>query len=285
MSSLFRILFCLLSLLAIALCEEPQCSRFHYEEQTLLKLVKLELKMEHIEKELIKMDNIEREIFKVEQIERKLTKIEEKVKKKESKTVLTLQSIYDYVQSLLNSQKLSHYVRWGGEDCPGNGTSMLYKGYMAGKHWSTFGSGTNSLCLPEVPSWAEHIDGYQNGAKIYGTQIEIDGTLSSKMFGSNVHNHDMSCTMCTSERASVAMFPGFSKCLAGWTKEYQGYLVASHPSHKGSSDFVCLDADFVKDRHRGNSEHVIRPVEVQCGIIPCPPYVDGREVACVVCSK
>ena len=265
MSSLVGALFCLLSSSAIVLCEEPQCSRFHYEEQTLLKLVKLELKMEQIQKEL--------------------TNLKEKNEKQELDSVSTLKLIQDDVQNLLNTKKMSHYVRWGGKDCPGNGTSMLYKGYMAGNKWDNHGGGTNSLCLPEAPTWAEHIDGHHSGSLIYGTEIEIDGAVSNKMFGSNVHNEDLSCAMCASTRASVAMFPGLSKCLDGWTTEYQGYLVASHPGWKGSSDFVCLDSNFMKGKNTGNNEHVVNPVEVKCGALPCPPYVEGREVACVVCSK
>ena len=275
MSNSVGVLLCLMFLLAVALCEEPQCSRFHYEEQTLLKLVKLEVKMEQIEKELTKIDKLEKE----------LTDLIEKDKKQEPESVLRLQKIQNNINDLLNKEVTSHYVRWGRDDCPGNGTNMLYNGYMAGNKWDKHGGGVNSLCLPKSPTWASYNDGYQSGSLIYGTEIEVDSSVSAKLFGSNVHNNDLSCALCTTNRASVVMFPGHSKCLAGWTTEYQGYLVASHPEWKGSSDFVCIDSNFLKHQDRGGEERCVKPVEVKCGVLPCPPYVEGREVACVVCSK
>ncbi|KAL4234278.1 hypothetical protein ACF0H5_005929 [Mactra antiquata] len=181
------------------------------------------------------------------------------------------------------------YIRWGRTSCPSNGTEFVYSGYMAGGYYSDDGGGANNLCLPDHPTWNKYVDGYNNGATIYGTEIELDPSVSSALFGQNVINQDIPCAVCRT-RASAHMFPARTNCYSGWTMEYSGYLISSHPTWKDQSDYICLDVnlEFVAHGAANDNAHVIRPVEVKCGNsggLPCPPYVDGRELACVVCSK
>ncbi|XP_045194663.2 uncharacterized protein LOC123550298 [Mercenaria mercenaria] len=182
------------------------------------------------------------------------------------------------------------FIRWGRTTCPSNGTEFIYKGYMAGDKWNEYGGGANNLCLPDDPTWNQYVDGYNSGSTIYGTEIELDSTVSSKLFGKQTVNQDIPCAVCRSARASHVMLPARANCYPGWTEEYGGYLISSHQGWKASSDFVCLDSglEFVPHGSGNDDDHVVKPVEVRCGTLgslPCPPFVDGRELACVVCTK
>lgn len=179
------------------------------------------------------------------------------------------------------------YIRWGRTTCPMNGTEFIYKGYMAGDKWNQPGGGANNLCIPEIPSWGNYVDGYDGGSEIRGTEIEDTSGVSNKLFGKETNNHDIPCAVCRSMRASHVMIPGRTSCYTGWTEEYSGYVVASNPTWAANSDYVCLDSglEFVTHGAGNDDEHVVNLVEVRCGSLPCPPYVDGRELACVVCTK
>ncbi|XP_060578229.1 uncharacterized protein LOC132735306 [Ruditapes philippinarum] len=182
------------------------------------------------------------------------------------------------------------YIRWGKTACPMNGTELIYKGYMAGDKWDEYGGGSNNLCLPEDPTWNQYVDGYNSGAVIYGTEIEADSAVSNKLFGKPTDNQDIPCAVCRSSRASHLMLPARTNCYPGWTGEYDGYLVSGHPAWKTNSDYICLDSglEFVPHGSANDNEHVLMPVEVRCGLLgslPCPPFVDGRELACVFCTK
>ncbi|XP_053378323.1 short-chain collagen C4-like [Mercenaria mercenaria] len=166
------------------------------------------------------------------------------------------------------------YIRWGRTICqPVNGTELLYSGYMVGDKWDQSGGGSNNLCIPEVPTWGQYVDGYNGGAEIRGTEIESDATVSNLLFGKAVDNHDVPCAVCRSNRASHVMIPGRTTCYPGWTEEYRGYVVASKPTWASNSDYICLDSmmEFVAHGAGNDNEHVVRPAEVRCGSIPCPP--------------
>ena len=163
---------------------------------------------------------------------------------------------------------------------------------MAGNHYSSYGGGTNQQCLPDNPSWAKYLVGTTNGGKIHGTELENNGhtELLPLLFGADVYNQDMSCAVCETSRRKVLMIPGRVTCYDGWTLEYQGYVVGAYEGYSGGSEFVCLDSniDPLQGGAANNDEHLFYVVEVQCGShggLPCPPYVQGRELACVVCSK
>jgi hypothetical protein len=74
-------------------------------------------------------------------------------------------------------------------------------------------------------------------------------------------------------------------CPSGWTREYFGYLMATHYTH-AASEFVCVDvnpeATGSTANHNGNLWY---PTEAECGSLPCGPYVQDRELGCAVCTK
>ena len=58
-------------------------------------------------------------------------------------------------------------------------------------------------------------------------------------------------------------------------------------TNKHSLDYYCVDAN--PQTLQAGSAHVtgnyLYFVEGRCGSLPCPPYVEGRELTCVVCTK
>ena len=58
-------------------------------------------------------------------------------------------------------------------------------------------------------------------------------------------------------------------------------------NHHNNKDFVCLDEEpeaMPGSQHDFNGA-LLLAVEGVCGSLPCPPYVNGWELTCVVCSK
>ncbi len=83
------------------------------------------------------------------------------------------------------------------------------------------------------------------------------------------------------------MIPGRNQCYPGWNLEYNGYLMAGHHSHRGKTDYICVDSDpeSYGAGFRNDAGALLYAVEGICGSLPCPPYVNHRELTCVVCSK
>ena len=113
------------------------------------------------------------------------------------------------------------------------------------------------------------------------------GLNTAKFTGTNVHDEDAPCSVCRSSRPTVIMIPGRNQCYPGWTLEYKGYLVAGSHNHAAASEYVCLDArpDVLQNGHTDKNGKLFYFVEGRSGSLPCPPYVDGRELTCVLCTK
>ena len=54
-----------------------------------------------------------------------------------------------------------------------------------------------------------------------------------------------------------------------------------------ANDFICVDEapEGWLGSYADNNGAVMYTVEGICGSLPCPPYVNGWELTCVVCSK
>ncbi|ELU04982.1 hypothetical protein CAPTEDRAFT_124321, partial [Capitella teleta] len=105
---------------------------------------------------------------------------------------------------------------------------------------------------------------------------------------STLHNHNVPCAVCRAKtRATVLMVPARQECHEGWTREYSGYLTSGRKTHNGRTQFTCMDAaPEVEDAgHRDENGALFYAVEDRCGSLPCPPYINGRELTCVVCTK
>lgn len=122
---------------------------------------------------------------------------------------------------------------------------------------------------------------------MFGVEYEISAVGSTAIFGKNLKNEDAPCSVCRSNRHSMIMIPGRNQCYDGWTLEYKGYLVAGYDGHTAPSEFVCLDdqPDVIQGGHFDNNGKLFYVAEGRCGSLPCPSYIDGRELTCAVCTK
>ncbi|CAB4037067.1 Hypothetical predicted protein [Paramuricea clavata] len=179
------------------------------------------------------------------------------------------------------------YTRWGRSDCPQSGnTTMLYSGVMGGSYFTHTGGASNYLCLPLNPIFDKIISGFQGYSYMYGTEYELGA--HSNMFPQNLYNHDAPCAVCyTESRSSHLMIPARNVCPSGWTLEYKGYLMSAYYGHTGRTQFTCVDgnAEGTTGSQSGQDGALLYFVESQCGSLPCPPYANGKELTCVVCTK
>ena len=181
----------------------------------------------------------------------------------------------------------STYVRWGRKSCAGNGTETVYSGYTAGDLYSHATAATNHLCLVPDPLWGHYSDALQDNIrrKIYGSEYEFSN--SQAWFSKNLGDEDVPCSVCRTSRGSVTMMPGRNACYNGWNLEYKGYLVAGATADASPTEYICLDSnpDVITGGQSDQNGANLFLVEGSCGSLKCPPYVNGRELTCVVCSK
>ena len=144
----------------------------------------------------------------------------------------------------------------------------------------------NYLCLPKDPEFPDDVQaGLQTGAYIWGVEYE---TWNSQRFFYSMKNHDAPCAVCEVQgRNQVLMIPAKKTCPTGWTLEYEGILASDHYQHKHGAEFVCVSGG-IEASHSGNTNEdggTLNVVEARCGSLPCPPYTEGYELSCVVCTK
>lgn len=202
---------------------------------------------------------------------------------------------HEQLENLSNAVELASYeatyVRWGRKVCPGNAT-IIYSGYIAGGNSVEQGGGNNYLCVFDRPQWGSNNKaGAQNGGSfLYGAEYEMrDGTnspfLTSNNGGRTLFNLNPPCVLCrTLAKSQQMMIPGRTDCPPDWKFQYRGYLVTAHRSHR-KMDFMCLDEapEATSSSHRDENGATLYVVEAACGSLPCPPFVAGNEIACVVC--
>ncbi|KAH3845135.1 hypothetical protein DPMN_087408 [Dreissena polymorpha] len=166
--------------------------------------------------------------------------------------------------------------------CPNvTGTTQVYTGQAAGGHYTHPGSG-EYICLPSDPEYDQYNDvSDPTRSLMYGAEYE---TQSNPAF-SNLHQNDVPCAVCLARGKTTLMIPGRTTCYSGWSKEYQGYLMGELHSHHGKG-YVCMDK-YAEPLHSSVADlngALFYMVEGRCGTLQCSPYVEGREIACVVCS-
>ena len=163
----------------------------------------------------------------------------------------------------------------------------MFTGYTAGVHYTHSGGGSNYICLHSQPEWGRYTDGFQSGSYIYGTEYQIFPNNPFPKSLIALHDNDAPCAACYTPKTATIMIPARTTCPDGWSKEYGGYLMGGFNIHKSRATYVCVDGD--PDVRAGGSANIdgslFYNTEAACGALPCPPYVDGRELTCVVCSK
>ncbi|XP_078342927.1 short-chain collagen C4-like [Oculina patagonica] len=176
------------------------------------------------------------------------------------------------------------YIRWGRTTCP-SGAQEVYKGVVGSDQFDNYGGGGEYLCLTKNPAYTKYKDGPQSHSYIYGTEYAISFNPFSP---TDVHNYEVPCVSCyVASRTAYMMIPGFNGCPSGWHEEYGGYLMSGQSPHKKSRNFICTDvaAEGVPGTQADRDGALLYLVEGVCGSLPCPPYVNGRELSCAVCTK
>ena len=110
---------------------------------------------------------------------------------------------------------------------------------------------------------------------------------------SNLANHDIPCAVCyTRTRTAEITIPGRTSCPPSWTREYYGYLMADRfdggPGHHGGGEVpICVDVnpESVPGSGGRHDDSLLYFIETRCEGIPCPPYSNGAEITCAVCTK
>ena len=164
-------------------------------------------------------------------------------------------------------------------------------GVAAGSHYTHKGGGSNHLCMPRDPEWGpKTTDGFQSGGHLYGAEYEaLSNDPFSKANAASLHNNDVPCAVChVNGRPTKLMIPAKRTCPDGWTKEYWGYLMAEHYDHAGRTTYVCMDnaPEVIEGGGLGKNGVLFYNSEATCGgPLPCPNYVEGWELTCVVCTQ
>lgn len=173
------------------------------------------------------------------------------------------------------------YIRWGRTTCPTDtGAQLLYDGYATGGNYAHAGGGVNYLCLPKDPIYGPDVTEGGRGV-IYGAEYQTHGTVMD-----DLSDDDVPCAVCQSTRRNVIMIPGRNQCYKNWTLEYKGYLMSSYYEHPGSKEYVCMDdqPETLASGAANQNGALFYLVEGRCGSLQCPPYIDGQEITCAVCS-
>ncbi|XP_033111228.1 uncharacterized protein LOC117112266 [Anneissia japonica] len=149
-------------------------------------------------------------------------------------------------------------------------------GYVGGGLPTHKGAGTNSLCLPETPEYDDDLtSGGNNRLSLLYSPL------------SDVHEGDIMCAVCLARgRSTTLMIPAKRTCPSGWTKEYGGLLMGSYKEYSGHN-YLCIGRN-PQARHGSmadNEGQLFYPTSGVCSSLPCPPYVNGYEISCVVCTK
>jgi hypothetical protein len=150
------------------------------------------------------------------------------------------------------------------------------------------GGAANEVCLPSHPLWSKYNDAEEPGGLMYGAEYDVYNR-GDTLFGQHLHHQDVPCVVCRSRiHAASMMIPARNACYPGWHQEYAGYLMMSGWStNPAPTNFLCFDENPQAEPHSIQNDigGKFIFVEGRCGSLPCPPYVNGRELACVVCTK
>jgi len=160
--------------------------------------------------------------------------------------------------------------------------SPFCAGYAGGSSHLHKGAAVDYLCLPRDPIWGSHKNtNVLYGGFVFGAEYEFPHT-------SGFHDQDVPCAVClTITHSTSLMIPGRRDCYPGWTQAYQGDLSGGYHDHNAASQYVCLDENIqsLNDTAANKIGKLFYFVKARCGSLPCPPYEEGKHLACAVCLK
>ncbi|VDI03638.1 Hypothetical predicted protein [Mytilus galloprovincialis] len=183
------------------------------------------------------------------------------------------------------------YVQWGRTSCTADDTETVYSGFVGGSSYTSSGSAVDYLCLMNDPQWGIYDSKVNNNPIIGGAIFDVhDINVPNSPFDHGKYDHHgVACSFCRKKKkSSTILIPARHDCYGNWVKEYDGYLYAGHHTHAAATQYICLDKtpEALDKQPNWTDKKLLYPVTVNCnGAIPCPPFVNGREVTCVVCSR
>eukprot|EP00049_Salpingoeca_infusionum_P023736 m.13631 g.13631 ORF g.13631 m.13631 type:complete len:4451 (+) comp5977_c0_seq1:73-13425(+) len=189
---------------------------------------------------------------------------------------------YEVTCAVCSSTGGAVFTRWGKSSCPST-SSQVYKGVGAAPHYTHGGSGTNQLCMINVPKYRETSGSDQGGAQLYRMEYQTSANKLSNTQG--VNDYDVVCSVCqaASSQPYSLIIPGRTTCPSGWREEFQGYLMAENTGHY-RSNFVCMDQYPEAGGSSGNENGgLLYHVEIAGGVHN-KAYQQYSEVACVQCT-
>ena len=105
-----------------------------------------------------------------------------------------------------------------------------------------------------------------------------------------MHGKYLACAHCrVLSRTALIVEMATKVCPEGWTKEYDGYLMASGKETKG--EYICVDENMKEPKGSGTfgsgnkaNFQELKEVTVLCGSLPCESYEQYKPIDCVVCT-
>ena len=175
---------------------------------------------------------------------------------------------------------------------PGFNLVVIELGRVAGSQSTHQGEGgANYICLPLNPEYNKPVtQGYHSRASLFGVEYGHVEDLFARMGqGPRISYLGVPCAVCRAEkRGSLMMIPARNVCpTRQWTREYQGYLMTGS-SNGTRQEYICVDNDATgvnvlhSKNHSGKA--LLTSVLGKCGVLPCPPYEQDRELTCAVCT-
>jgi len=197
--------------------------------------------------------------------------------------------------SAAKAKKTSVYTTWGRKKCPAK-SGTLYSGWMGNTLANFPGGGHNYLCMANAGQKGKGANPKRN----YGGQVAHVDYRQSKASGKAgkggpgnkratvMHGHDASCSVCEVEAEDVKMFPGLTKCPAGYNTLYAGYLMTGWYDDNHDTSAVCVEKNFepVDKSKKGTVDGAGMYVsELQSPVSgQAAGYVHNGEMTCAVCS-
>ena len=153
---------------------------------------------------------------------------------------------------------------------------------VGGARFNQQGAGNSHLCLRTDPVFRTDDEPREYSAEVYGAEYEYPHKTE-------LHDHEVPCAVCQVTRKAALMMPGTNKCDDGWSTEYVGYIAAGGTyASNHRTDFICVDddAETTPVSNPANDDGILlAPAQTICGSLPCLPYVDYKDLLCVVCSR
>eukprot|EP00045_Choanoeca_perplexa_P018407 m.290873 g.290873 ORF g.290873 m.290873 type:complete len:3950 (+) comp17810_c0_seq1:79-11928(+) len=176
------------------------------------------------------------------------------------------------------------YIRYGKHACGSTSTAIDY-GVAAGADYTLSGGVSQFLCMTNQTQVLDVKTGNQASAEIEQAEFQTGDSNLNPLFES-LHDHEATCVVCQAPtlRTNVLMHPGTTICPTGWTREYFGYLLSSHYTHKRVNG-ICMDEKPDKFGTSSSQNGALLYFAEMRDAAAFPTYTNNLELTCAVCTR